>query len=543
MYNKLYQEWKNSISKQEDLKEELLAIENDEIAIQDRFYKELEFGTGGLRGKLGAGTARMNVFTVAKVTKGIVEYINKSLDKKTVVIAYDSRNYSDVFSSVIASIFSKANIKTYVFKELMPTPILSYAVRQLNAGIGIVVTASHNPSAYNGYKVYGSDGCQLTDKGAGLIYKEIQTIKYDFNEDFSLDKVNYVKEDVLESFYTKVLSAVESSREEKSLSLVYTPLNGAGNKPVREILKRRGYSVKVVKEQELPDGNFPTCPYPNPEEREALTLGLKEAKNLNADLLLATDPDCDRVGIAVKDNGEYKLLSGNEVGILLLNYLFETWRKEKGNLEDKYIVKTIVSSNMAMPICAKYKVEVKEVLTGFKYIGEQIGLNSEDFLLGYEESYGYLCHTYSRDKDAVGASLIIVEMANYYMGLGLTLVDKLDELYKEFGYYQTALQSITHEGASGAIKIKADVDRVRNDDFSTILTYNNIKKRDFLLDDILPVKANVIELSNSEFTLLFRPSGTEPKMKIYYLAKGKDIANAKNIINDLKEYFSKYFNL
>ena len=419
----LYKLWCDSAVDDSDLQRELEDIKNDDEAINDRFYRELEFGTGGLRGVIGAGTNRMNIYTVRRATQGFADYINEAFSSPSVAVSYDSRIKSDIFAKAAAGVFAANGIKVYIYKELMPTPALSFAVRELGCSAGVMITASHNPSKYNGYKAYGSDGCQLNLESAEAVIKKVNSLdifrdvkNVSFEEAVNNKMVEYISDDVLNEYYKNVLSqGINTSLvADSGIKVVYTPLNGTGNKPVRKILDMIGIKdVTVVPEQELPDGNFTTCPYPNPEIREALELGLKLCESVKPDLLLATDPDCDRVGIAVPDeNGSYVLFSGNEVGAMLLEYICSQ-RSENGTMPpDPVTVKTIVTTDIVKKIAEKYGVRVIEVLTGFKFIGEQIGIlekNNEEnrFIFGYEESYGYLAGTYVRDKDAVIASMLI----------------------------------------------------------------------------------------------------------------------------------------
>ena len=424
-----YTLWKNQSLSDNDLTDELNSICKNSEEIKDRFYKDLTFGTGGLRGIIGAGTNRINVYTIAKATQGLANYLKKNFSKTKVAIAYDSRIKSDLFAKEAARVLAANKIKVFIYKELMPTPALSFAVRHLKCHAGIVITASHNPAEYNGYKVYGNDGCQITIDTANAVLKEINKIDI-FNDvkrmtfDEAVDKkiINYIDEKDIQAFLNAVStqSLNKNLSNKENLNIVYTPLNGSGLKCVTETLKMNGFSnITVVSTQEKPDGNFPTCPYPNPEIKEALQEGLKLCEKINADILLATDPDCDRVGIAVKYQNEYKLLSGNEVGVLLFDYICKIRLKNNAMPSNPVCIKTIVTTDMIYPIAQKYGVRIIDVLTGFKFIGEQIGLleksgQDNQYIFGFEESYGYLSGTHVRDKDAVNASLLICEMTAFY---------------------------------------------------------------------------------------------------------------------------------
>ncbi|WP_249030535.1 phospho-sugar mutase [Tannockella kyphosi] len=530
--NKNYQLWLEKATDQTVIKE-LKSIENNETKIEDAFYKELEFGTGGLRGVLGAGTNRLNIYTVAKVSQGLANYVKQNFQPKDwkIAVCYDSRNMSKEFAEVSSGVFAANGITAHIFKELMPTPCLSYALRELNCASGIIITASHNPAKYNGYKVYGADGCQITTQAATLIYKEIQATdvfkdvkNLDFNEGLSTSKIQYISDDIYTNYTKEVLnqSLLGNHQVDKNISIVYTPLHGAGLKPVIRALSEGGYTnIKVVKEQEQPDGNFTTCPYPNPEIKETLQLGIEYAKKYDADLVLATDPDCDRVGIAVRDfKGELVLLSGNEVGILLLDYICRRRVALKTMPKDPVLVKTIVSTDMAEVIAKSYGVRTIDVLTGFKFIGEQIGIlekegNMDSYIFGFEESYGYLSGPYVRDKDAVNGAFLICEMFAYYESLGLTLLDILEDLYEEFGYSYNTLYSFEFEGSQGFKKMqnimkdmRCGIDAIGTKKVLELVDYNGglngLPKSDVL--------KFVLEGNNS---IIVRPSGTEPKIKLY----------------------------
>ncbi len=527
-----YKIWLESV-KDGDLKEELLSIINNEEEICDRFYCDLTFGTGGLRGKVGAGTNRMNVYIVKRATKGLGSYITENYLTKKVVIAYDSRIKSREFAFFSAEVFSSMDIQVFVFKDITPTPILSYAVRELGASMGIVITASHNPKEYNGYKVYNERGCQITDKVAEDILKRIE--KVDYFSDFTpnAQKISVLGSEIQEKFLKEIKKYSFNGKTE-NLNAVYTPLNGTGNIPVRTMLKEMGVNVTVVKEQEHPDCNFTTCPYPNPEEKESLYYALKYAENSGVELVFATDPDADRVGVAVRDvNGEYVLLNGNETGILILYYILSKKAEKKSLGENPTVIKTIVTSDMVFDIAKTYGVGVKEVLTGFKYIGEEIE-NTDNFVMGLEESYGYLVGLHARDKDAISAIMIIAEACSYYKKQNKTLLDVLKELCEKFGWYKTELKSVKYEGADGMEKMKTVIDIIRK---SPILEYKGKKVEftDFSLGINGLPKSNVLRFRNEDFRLIIRPSGTEPKLKIYYQVKGLSedgaIENLKELIN------------
>ena len=554
-----YLRWLNSATEDLDVANELKAIEGNEEKIEDAFYRDLEFGTGGLRGVIGAGTNRMNIYTVAKASQGLADYVVKHFEQKdrSIAVSYDSRIKSDLFARIASGVFAANGIKVYIYPCLMPTPCLSYATRALKCASGIMVTASHNPSKYNGYKVYGNDGCQITTEAAKEILGEIEKLdvfndikRIDFEEGVKNGLIEYISEQVYTDFTNEVKaqSMLGGEQVNKDVAIVYTPLNGSGLKPVLRALTESGFSnITVVKEQEQPDGNFPTCPYPNPEIREALQLGLDCAKKCNADLLLATDPDCDRVGIAVKDtNGEYVLLTGNEVGMLLLDFIC-TRRIAMGNMpSEPVVVKTIVTIDMAKRIAAKYGVKTIDILTGFKFIGEQIGLleaqgKEDSYILGFEESYGYLSGTYVRDKDAVNAAFLICEMFAYYASKGLSLLDKLNGLYDEFGYCLNTLYSFEFEGSAGFAKMQQIMKSFREStpDFK-IKTVEEVLDYSVGLNG-LP-KADVIKfILNNNCSVVIRPSGTEPKVKVYISVSAKTKEEARDIeqqlLASLKDYF------
>ena len=562
---KLYDLWLEKATADPDLKAELESVSGDAEGKNDRFYRELEFGTGGLRGVIGAGTNRMNVYTVNKATQGLAEYILENGVEKSVAISYDSRIKSTYFAKSAAGVLAANGIKVYIYKELMPTPMLSWAVRALKCGAGIMVTASHNPAKYNGYKVYGSDGCQLTLEAADIVLGKINNIDIfegvkcvDFDKAVADGSISYIDDSVIDQYLAKVkeqglhTDLVASS----GLKVVYTPLNGTGNKPVRRILKEIGVeNVTVVPEQENPDGNFPTCPFPNPEIREALQKGLELCESVKPDLLLATDPDCDRVGIAVPDGDHYELFTGNETGALLLEYICKE-RIALGRMPAKPVaVKTIVTSDITKAICKKYGVELREVLTGFKFIGEQIGLLENDgeeerYIFGFEESYGYLAGGYVRDKDAVVASMLICEMAAFYRTQGVTLIEARRKLYEEYGVYFNKLNNFECEGASGMERMKEIMAGLRANapktigglNVQSVTDYASSKKTaaDGSVSEVTLPKSDVITYNlDDDASVIIRPSGTEPKIKVYYTTKGATKDEADAVYNKLSADFTK----
>lgn len=543
-YRNKYELWISSPEIDEETKAELKSIA-DETDLEDRFYKDLEFGTGGLRGIIGAGSNRLNIYTVGKATQGFANYLKDKYTSPKVAIAYDSRHMSKEFSEYAARVLAGNEIKVYLYDKLTPTPMLSYAVRELNCQGGIVLTASHNPKEYNGYKVYGSDGCQVTDASANEIITFVNKIDafnqvkvIDIKEAIDKKLVNYIGEELYTSYIEKVKGLTIRKdlvrNHGKDLKIIYTPIHGTGNIPVRRVLDELSYkNVAVVKEQELPDGTFPTAPYPNPEDSKVFKLALEMAEDFNPDIILGTDPDCDRIGAVVKDNkGEYKVLTGNQVGVLLTNYIISSL-KEFGNLDNNgTIIKTIVSTDMIKPICKEFDVQVKEVLTGFKYIGELIrnfeeATGDNKFLLGFEESYGYLAGDFVRDKDAVIAAALICEMTLYYKSIGKTLYEGLLDLYEEYGYYKEKLISVELKGKEGQEKIKEIIEYFRSEDIRSFGDYKVSIKEDYKLscrtnienssrEDINLPKSNVIKfIFCNGCYFVVRPSGTEPKMKIY----------------------------
>ncbi|MGI5997160.1 MAG: phospho-sugar mutase [Lutispora sp.] len=534
-YKRRYEEWMNGEYFDEATRKELRDIINDEKEIEDRFYKDLHFGTGGLRGIIGAGTNRMNKYTVARATKGLANYILKQgEDEPSVVIAHDSRHFSREFAKEAAGVLLSSGIKVYLFEDLRPTPELSFAVRETKSMAGIVITASHNPPEYNGYKVYWKDGGQIVDPVAKELMEEINSIS-DFSgiqclDGCSLegfDNLHIIGEEMDKIYINKVKSLSlnpEVIKDVKDISIVYTPLHGAGNMPVRRVLKEMGFeNVHVVPEQEKPDGSFPTVEYPNPEEKESFNLALKLAKKVDADLILATDPDCDRVGVMVrKADGEYYKLSGNQTGVLLGHYIFSSL-KNKGLLKkDSFFVDTIVTGRMTEKIASSYGIDTVSTLTGFKYIAQQIKeLDDEGgrhFVFGYEESYGYLTGNFVRDKDAVIASMLISEMAAFYKKQGMTLYDAMLKLYEEYGYHREELLSIVLKGKEGALAITNMMDNMRNNPPESVAGMKICEIKDYLTYEG-PIKLprdNVLYfVLEGDNWFAMRPSGTEPKLKIY----------------------------
>lgn len=563
-YKKSYEEWLSNPYFDADIKAELSAIKEDDNEVKERFYKDLEFGTAGLRGIIGAGTNRMNIYTVRKATQGLANYIHKcGVQKRGVAIAYDSRRMSPEFADEAALCLAANGIKAYVFETLRPTPQLSYAVRELNCIAGINITASHNPPEYNGYKVYWEDGAQITpphDKG---IMSEVQAVT-----DYTTMKTMELSEAKAAGMYEIISSDIDDSYMAelkkqiihqdaidavgKELKIVYSPLHGTGNIPVRRVLKELGFeNVYVVKEQELPDGEFPTVSYPNPEAEEAFTLGLKLAKEVDADLVLATDPDADRLGVYVKDtkSGEYRVLTGNMSGCLLADYEIGQRKATRGLPEDGYLIKTIVTSNMADAIAKGYGAGLIEVLTGFKFIGQQIlgfeQTGKGSYLFGFEESYGCLIGTYARDKDAIAASMALCEAAAYYKTKDMTLWDAMIDMYERYGYYKDDIQAITLKGIEGLAKIQEILETLRKEPPVQVGAYKVVRARDYQADTIREletgeVTATGLPSSNvlyydltDDAWLCVRPSGTEPKVKFYYGVKGASLADADDKSSEL----------
>ena len=565
--DKLYALWKEKAVLDKDLIDELNDIEGKENEIEDRFYQSLTFGTAGLRGIIGAGTNRMNVYTVNQATQGLATFLLSEYENPSVAIAYDSRIKSDLFAKSAAGVLAANGIKVYIYKELVPTPMLSFAVRKLKCKSGIIITASHNPAEYNGYKCYDPEGYQMTDEAAEKTYGFIQKTDMfsdvrtmDFDEGVEKGLIEYIADEVYEDFYKCVESCCLSPEEcrNSGLKLIYTPLNGTGNKPVRRVLSDIGIKdVRIVKEQENPDGNFPTCPYPNPEIRQVFECGLEMAKEEPCDLLLATDPDCDRVGIAVNAGDEYKLMTGNEVGVLLAEYLLSR-RKELSLLpKNPVVVKSFVTTSLVDAVARKYGAEVKSLLTGFKYIGEYITMleakgEADRFIVGMEESYGYLSGIHARDKDAVVACALICEMAAYYKSKGKSLYEVMEDIYAEHGMYLNALDNYAFKGSSGMVKMGEIMDNLRNCPPQTIAGMKVTGISDFKKSEKLDVATgvkSVIDLPSSNVLyfelenscgVIVRPSGTEPKIKIYYTACAKTREEAQEIKNIMSAEMKKY---
>ena len=529
-----YRAWRSRPDLDPALAAELASIEGQEAAITDRFYRDLAFGTGGLRGVLGAGTNRMNIYTVRKATQGLADYLNATDLPKRVAIAHDSRHNGDLFARETARVLAANGITACLYPRLEPTPALSWAVRYLGCGAGVCVTASHNPAKYNGYKVYGSDGCQITLEAAEKILAAIEAVDIfegvrlaDYDKAMQDGLIQLIGEDCLDAFVDAVYAQrVGDGEGIDQLNLVYTPLNGSGLECVRKLLGKLGVThVTVVPEQEKPDGDFPTCPYPNPEIREAMQKGLELCDKVHPDLLLGTDPDCDRCGTAVPDGkGGYRLITGNEMGIILLDYICRT-RLARGTMpKDPVAVTTIVSTDMATPVAKKYGVELRRTLTGFKFIGEQIGNleaegHAERFIFGFEESYGYLSGGHVRDKDAVNATLLVCEAAAWYAAQGKTLLDAIEGLYKEYGYYRNALSSFTFEGESGMHTMQALMAGLRKDPPKEIAGYAVETALDYDAEGTGLPKADVLEYRLAGgHKFMVRPSGTEPKIKVYMSA-------------------------
>lgn len=564
--SELYSLWLKNATDDPDIIEELKSIDGKDEEIYDRFYRELEFGTAGLRGVIGAGTNRMNIYTVRRATQGLAQYVLGEGGSK-VAIAYDSRIKSTLFAREAARVLAANGIKVYIYKELMPTPMLSYAVRELGCTSGIVVTASHNPAKYNGYKAYGADGAQLSVENSQKVLDLVNEVNMfssvrlcDFDEAVREGTIEYIGDELIDK-YLETVKSRSIERVRGDLKVIYTPLNGTGNKPVREILKRIGIeNVAVVPEQEFPDGSFPTAPFPNPEIRQAFECALSLSKTVPADLLLATDPDCDRVGIAVKDGDDFTLMSGNEVGACLLDYILSR-RKANGTLpKDPVAVKTIVSTPLADKIAAKYGCKLISVLTGFKYIGEQAGIleakgEQERFVFGFEESYGYLAGAYVRDKDAVVASMLICEMAAFYKNEGKTLLDVINGLYAEHGMVYSSQNSFTFEGAAGMKKMQSIMDDLRalppkkigENSVIAISDYETSEKTELKTGKktvITLPKSNVLyyDLDENGSNLIVRPSGTEPKIKVYITSidadKEKAESRAELWLWDMKKRFN-----
>jgi len=556
-YRKEYERWMKQAAMDEDIVEELRSM--DDAKMEDAFYRDLAFGTGGLRGVIGAGTNRINIYTIAKASQGLADYLKKNFEEPSVAIGYDSRIKSDVFARTAAGVFAANGVRVSIWPVLMPVPTVSFAARYLHTSAGVMITASHNPSKYNGYKVYGPDGCQITVETADNILKEIEKLDIfadvrnsDFEIGIANGSIQYIQDEVFTAFIEQVKSQSVLFGEEvdKNIAIVYSPLNGSGLKPVTRTLKEMGYTnITVVREQEQPDGRFPTCPYPNPEIKEAMALGIEYAKRCNADLMLATDPDCDRVGIAVKNHvGEYELLTGNQTGMLLLDYICSQRQKHHKMPADPVMVKTIVTMDMAQQIAEHYGLRTINVLTGFKFIGEQIGRleqqkKADSYVFGFEESYGYLTGSYVRDKDGVNGACMICEMFSYYATKGIGLLDKLDELYRMYGYCLNTLHSYEFDGSAGFVKMQKIMKAFRGD----VEKFGN-KKVLKLLDyvaglDGLP-KSDVLKfLLEDNCSIVIRPSGTEPKLKMYISVSAEDKETAEKTEEEICRSAEEYLNV
>ncbi|MEE1244361.1 MAG: phospho-sugar mutase [Acutalibacteraceae bacterium] len=545
--------WKEKATEDKDLVAELDGL-TDEGEINDRFYRDLEFGTGGLRGVIGAGTNRMNIYVVRRATQGLCNYLKCTSLPQSVAIAYDSRIKSDLFAMEAARVIAANGLTAYIYPRLEPTPALSWAVRYYGCGAGICVTASHNPAKYNGYKVYGADGCQITLDVANAVLNEINSL--DMFSDVKIctekegrdaGKIVIIGEECIEAFLDAVQERTLSGGEKLDLKLVYTPLNGSGLECVKKILNRVGITdVTVVPEQEKPDGNFPTCPYPNPEIREAMECGLALCREIKPDLLLGTDPDCDRMGVAVPEGDDYRLITGNEMGVLLLDYICRK-RLENGTMpKNPVAITTIVSTDMADAVANAYGVELRRVLTGFKFIGEQIAMLEADnetdrYIFGFEESYGYLSGSHVRDKDAVNASMLACEMTAWYKKQGMTLAEAIDALYEKFGFYRNDLASFAYEGAAGMQKMADIMDNLRANPPKTLDGKAVIKVVDYNLGVNGLPKSNVLEYQTECAKILVRPSGTEPKVKIYLSAREDSMQKAKDTNNRISKEMTENY--
>lgn len=549
-----YRLWLERTAGEEELAEELRAIGQDEAAIEDRFYRELEFGTGGLRGVLGAGTNRMNVFTVAKATQGYSNYLKKCADTPSVAIGYDSRIHSDLFAQTAAAVFAANGITVHLYPKLMPTPALSFAVRDLHCDGGAVITASHNPAKYNGYKVYGSDGCQITTEAAGAIQREINEVdpfcdvkRGDFDALLRQGTIRYIGEATVDRYHRALDTAsVLPDSVARDAAIVYTPLNGAGISCVPRCLKEHGFTnITIPDEQKTPDGTFSTCPYPNPEIREALAVGLDWAQRMGSDLLLATDPDCDRVGAAVKEGDGYTLITGNEMGVLLLDFVCRMRLEQNTMPEAPVAVKTIVTTPMAACIAEHYGVRLIDVLTGFKFIGEQIGLlerqgEASRYIFGFEESYGYLSGSFVRDKDAVNASLLICEMFAYYKAQGKSLTDVLKELYEAYGFYESRLLTFAFEGSAGFAEMQKLMRKLRENPPTELAGFAVERVIDYRNDETGLPKSDVLRFFlQGGMEVVVRPSGTEPKLKAYLTACDESTEKARETITAMERHIKR----
>jgi phosphoglucomutase len=550
---KRYQQWLENVT--EDFKEELMRLKDNEDEIIDRFYKDLEFGTGGLRGIMGVGTNRMNVYTVARATQGFANYLKKYKDFPSVVIAYDTRNNSDLFAKVAARVLAANNVNVHIFDQVAPTPLLSFTVRKLKTDGGIVITASHNPPEYNGYKVYTSDGTQAVPQYANEITAEIEKLDYfkdikmmSFEEAVNSEKINILNETIFNDYLDEIEGYIRSlnPKMDKKPLIVYTPLYGAALKLVKGILDRLGFELSLVEEQSKVDPSFSTLKVPNPEEKEAFELALKKAKEIDANLVLATDPDGDRIGIFEKYKGDYVSFTGNQVGVMLAHYLLSKFREFSSLNPDDYIVKTIVTTDMVKPIAQEFNVKVEETLTGFKYIGEKIEKyigSGRKFIFGFEESYGYLANDHVRDKDAIIAAALISVMSSELLSKMKTLTEYLKDLKERYGYYDEKLLSFTFEGFEGTQKIKRIMNKMRKTP--------PIKVGDFTLKETLDYlngiegfpKSDVVELRYSNVKIIARPSGTEPKIKFYIMVKSSSENESRKLIKDAEQVISEIVNV
>jgi len=546
--NAKYQAWLNTPNMPEELLSQLKAMNDEQIS--DSFYRELAFGTGGLRGVLGAGTNRMNLYTVSKATRGLGRYLKEQYAEPSCAVSYDSRIHSQDFAELAAATLASMGVKVYIYKALMPTPMLSYAVRYHKCSAGVMITASHNPAKFNGYKVYGDDGCQITLEAADRIYAFINAEETlvdelpSFQTMLDAGKIEYIKDEAIESYYQDI-AKLQVAPCKEPLHVVYSPLNGTGNVPVREMMKRMGnIQVDIVAEQELPDGHFPTCPYPTPEIREAMALAIQKTIDVQADFCFATDPDCDRIGAGVRVGDKVELISGNDMGVLLLDYVCS--HRKKTDLKP-VAVKTIVTTEMAVPICEHYGVELRNVLTGFKFIGEQIGLlekegHAERYVFGFEESYGYLSGTDVRDKDAVNAAVLVLEMAANLKKQGMTMLDKLAELRKEYGFFAQRLMTFEFEGESGQQKMNSLMAMLRQPmaDFDEEC-FRTASRIDYQNDDTGLPASDVLSFQLAcGHKIIVRPSGTEPKLKAYLFAKGADQPAAEKELDVLEAIMNRY---
>lgn len=556
MYHKELERWLKRAADDPDLIQELRDLQTDEAAVSDRFYRHLAFGTGGLRGVIGAGTNRMNIYTVRRATQALADCLNASKLPKAVAIAYDSRIKGQRFAQETARVLAANNITALLYPRLEPTPALSWAVRYLGCGAGVCVTASHNPAQYNGYKVYGSDGCQITPEFAGEVLEAMEKVDCfdgvkltDFDTALAAGHIQYIPDQCLDAFVDAVL-ALRPGNDVSALKLVYTPLNGSGLECIKKLLEKMGVQqLIVVPEQENPDGNFPTCPYPNPEIREAMETGLALCEKIHPDLMIGTDPDCDRMGAAVPDGqGGYRLITGNEMGVLLLDYICRS-RREKGTLPERpAAVTTIVSTDMAVPVANAYGVELRRTLTGFKYIGEQIGLleaagEKERYIFGFEESYGYLSGTHVRDKDAVNAVMLVCECTAWYGSQGMTLLDAVNALYKKFGFYRNGLLSRAFEGQDGMKTMEMLMTSLRAVPPVEIAGRKVSEMVDYLSDDTGLIPADVLEFRlEGQCKVIVRPSGTEPKLKLYLSVCGTSEEDAVKKLDELGAAVDKLMN-